>query len=71
MLFYFTIVVQETRTAHGVRPQVVVDVTAFQWNWKFGYQNVDFKDGTLQVNLADNEPASGRGHQSRRARAAR
>jgi len=55
VLFYFTVVVQE-RMLHKVSdPEVVVDVTAFQWNWKFGYQSVNFKDGTYKVNLADNE----------------
>jgi cytochrome c oxidase subunit 2 len=34
-------------------PEVVVDVTSFQWNWKFGYQKVDFKDRTLKYDLAD------------------
>ncbi|MCT7660216.1 aa3-type cytochrome oxidase subunit II [Mycobacterium deserti] len=45
VLFYFTVVVQE-RMLHEEEPEVVVDVTAFQWNWKFGYQSVNFSDGT-------------------------
>jgi cytochrome c oxidase subunit 2 len=34
-------------------PEVVVDVTAFQWNWKFGYQKIAFKDGTFNYEGAD------------------
>jgi len=55
VLFYFTVVVQERMLHRDANPEVVVDVTAFQWNWKFGYQSVNFKDGTYTVNLADPE----------------
>src|ERR1700727_3022148 len=48
VLFYFTVVVQEKMLYLASDPEVVIDVTAFQWNWKFGYQKVDFKDGTLK-----------------------
>ncbi|MBV8964863.1 MAG: cytochrome c oxidase subunit II [Mycobacteriaceae bacterium] len=54
VLFYFTVVVQERMLHKEANPEVVVDVTAFQWNWKFGYQSVNFRDGTYTVNLADN-----------------
>ncbi len=47
VLFYFTVVVQEKMLHLAKDPEVVIDVTAFQWNWKFGYQRVAFKDGTL------------------------
>jgi cytochrome c oxidase subunit 2 len=53
VLFYFTVVVQEKMMHRDPNPEVVVDVTAFQWNWKFGYQKVDFKDGTLNYDGAD------------------
>jgi cytochrome c oxidase subunit 2 len=53
VLFYFTVVVQEKMLHLKSDPEVVVDVTAFQWNWKFGYQKVDFKDGTLKYDGAD------------------
>jgi cytochrome c oxidase subunit II len=53
VLFYFTVVVQEKMLHVAKDPEVVVDVTAFQWNWKFGYQRVNFKDGTLTYNGAD------------------
>lgn len=45
VLFYFTVVVQNYVHEKVDNPDVTVDVTAFQWNWKFGYRNVDFKDG--------------------------
>ena len=45
VLFYFTVVVQNYVHEKQDNPDVVVDVTAFQWNWKFGYRTVDLKDG--------------------------
>ena len=53
VLFYFTVVVQEKMLHLDANPEVVIDVTSFQWNWKFGYQKVDFKDGTLKYDGAD------------------
>ena len=53
VLFYFTVVTQEKVMHKDPNPEVVVDVTAFQWNWKFGYQKVDFADGTLSYDGAD------------------
>jgi cytochrome c oxidase subunit 2 len=53
VLFYFTVVVQEKMLHKDPNPEVVVDVTAFQWNWKFGYQKVAFTDGTLSYEGAD------------------
>ena len=41
VLFYFTVVVQERMLHKDPNPEVVIDVTAFQWNWKFGYQKVE------------------------------
>ncbi|MCF6389130.1 cytochrome c oxidase subunit II [Mycobacterium sp. MBM] len=55
VLFYFTVVVQERMLHKDPNPEVVIDVTAFQWNWKFGYQKVEFGDGTLSYDGADNE----------------
>ncbi|MBY4576284.1 cytochrome c oxidase subunit II, partial [Gordonia paraffinivorans] len=37
VLFYFTVIVQNDVEAKNDDSKVVVDVTAFQWNWKFGY----------------------------------
>jgi cytochrome c oxidase subunit II len=51
VLFYFTVVVQEKMLHLDKNPEVVIDVTSFQWNWKFGYQRVHFKDGTQYVGL--------------------
>ncbi len=53
VLFYFTVVVQEKMLHLASDPEVVVDVTSFQWNWKFGYQKVAFKDGTYHYDGAD------------------
>jgi cytochrome c oxidase subunit 2 len=53
VLFYFTVVVQEKMLHKDPNPEVVIDVTAFQWNWKFGYQKIAFKDGTFNYEGAD------------------
>ena len=53
VLFYFTVVVQEKMLQKDPNPEVVIDVTAFQWNWKFGYQKIAFSDGTLNYDGAD------------------
>ena len=55
VLFYFTVVVQERMLHKDPNPEVVIDVTAFQWNWKFGYQKVEFADGTMSYDGVDNE----------------
>lgn len=55
VLFYFTVVVQEKMTHIDPNPEVVIDVTAFQWNWKFGYQQVNYADGTFEYDGADPE----------------
>ncbi|ADT98926.1 MULTISPECIES: aa3-type cytochrome oxidase subunit II [Mycolicibacterium] len=55
VLFYFTVVVQEEMLKKEPNPEVVIDVTAFQWNWKFGYQKVEFADGTMSYDGVDNE----------------
>lgn len=58
VLFYFTVVVQERMLHEEPNPEVVVDVTAFQWNWKFGYQKVNFSDGTFTYEGGDPERAA-------------
>ncbi|SER37078.1 Cytochrome c oxidase subunit 2 precursor [Corynebacterium cystitidis DSM 20524] len=40
VLFFFTVQTQQKVIAKDKNPEVVVDVTGFQWNWKFGYANV-------------------------------
>lgn len=41
VLFYFTVIVQNDVERKTSDPKVVVDVTAFQWNWKFGYRQAE------------------------------
>jgi cytochrome c oxidase subunit 2 len=53
VLFYFTVVTQQKILHKDPNPEVVIDVTAFQWNWKFGYQKVAFKDGSFNYDGAD------------------
>ena len=38
VLFYFTVVVQTKVEKIEDNPGVTVDVTAFQWNWRFAYR---------------------------------
>ncbi len=45
VLFYFTVVVQNYVDEKQGDPDVTVSVTAFQWNWKFGYRTIDLKEG--------------------------
>ena len=53
VLFYFTVATQQKVLHKDPNPEVVVDVTAFQWNWKFGYQKIAFKDGSFNYDGAD------------------
>jgi cytochrome c oxidase subunit 2 len=53
VLFYFTVVVQEKMLHKDPNPEVTIDVTAFQWNWKFGYQKVAFHDSSFNYDGAD------------------
>ena len=39
-LFFFTVQAQQKVVALDKDPKVTVDVTGFQWNWKFGYAHV-------------------------------
>ncbi|ORI17011.1 cytochrome C oxidase subunit II [Rhodococcus sp. 1163] len=55
VLFYFTVVVQNYVGDKQSDPDVTVDVTAFQWNWKFGYQTIDLKDGVVKYEGTDLE----------------
>lgn len=40
VLFFFTVQTQDRVTALDKDPEVTVDVTAYQWNWKFGYSDI-------------------------------
>ena len=53
VLFYSTVVTQNKILHKEPNPEVVVDVTAFQWNWKFGYQKVNYADGSFNYDGAD------------------
>ena len=54
VLFYFTIIVQNDVEAKKSDPDVVVNVTAFQWNWKFGYRTVQLEDGARYDGTREN-----------------
>lgn len=60
VLFYFTVIVQNDVESKNNDSKVVVDVTAFQWNWKFGYRSVIFDDGTPRYEGA--QPGVGEGN---------
>ncbi|WP_235831290.1 cytochrome c oxidase subunit II [Gordonia zhaorongruii] len=49
VMFYFTVGVQNEVENKEDNPAIAVDVTAFQWNWKFGYNSVNI-DGRQLVN---------------------
>ncbi len=53
VLFYFTVLTQDKVLKKEPNPEVVIDITAFQWNWKFGYQKVAFADGSFNYEGAD------------------
>lgn len=57
VLFFFTVQTQDKVTAMDKDPEVVVDVTAYQWNWKFGYQKVsaDLSPNGSDYNGVDQE----------------
>lgn len=45
VLFFFTAVTQQSVLAEEEDPDVVVDVTGFQWNWEFSYPDYQTPDG--------------------------
>ena len=49
-LFFFTVQTQDKVTALDKDPEVTIDVTGFQWNWKFGYSSIS---GDLMGNGQD------------------
>lgn len=54
VLFYFTVITENKFLNKEPNPEVTVDITAFQWNWKFGYQKVAYKDGSFNYDGVDN-----------------
>ncbi|MBC2638595.1 MULTISPECIES: cytochrome c oxidase subunit II [unclassified Rhodococcus (in: high G+C Gram-positive bacteria)] len=55
VLFYFTVIVQNHVLEKEDNPNVVVDVTAYQWNWKFGYRSIDLGEGGGMYDGVDQE----------------
>ncbi|MFT3881750.1 MAG: cytochrome c oxidase subunit II [Gemmatales bacterium] len=47
IMFYFTVMVQTKVEKKEPNPPVAIDVTGFQWNWKFGYNSVRVGDEQL------------------------
>ncbi|EHR60149.1 aa3-type cytochrome oxidase subunit II [Saccharomonospora cyanea] len=45
VLFFFTAVTEQSVLAEEDDPDVVVDVTGFQWNWEFTYPEVTAENG--------------------------
>lgn len=45
VLFFFTVTTGQKVTAKEADPDMRVDVTAFQWNWEFGYPGTKTSDG--------------------------
>jgi cytochrome c oxidase subunit II len=45
VLFYYTAVIQTEVNKTTPHPDVVVDVTAFKWNWQFAYEGQPGPDG--------------------------
>jgi cytochrome c oxidase subunit II len=45
VLFYFTVTTENFVLETQADPDVTVDVTAFKWNWDFGYQGTELPDG--------------------------
>jgi len=52
VLFYFTVTVENKVLTNVANPDVTVDVTAFKWNWDFGYRGTTVP-GALAGNGAD------------------
>lgn len=64
-LFFFNVQTQDRATALDKDPKVTVDVTGFQWNWKFGYSNVDGELMGGQDYVGKDEEAQQRAEDSR------
>lgn len=45
VLFFFTVVTENSVLAEEENPDVTVDVTGFQWNWEFSYPDTKTPDG--------------------------
>jgi cytochrome c oxidase subunit 2 len=49
VLFYFTVTTENVTLAKVPDPDVTVDVTAFKWNWDFGYPGTSLPGGGGEV----------------------
>lgn len=58
VLFYFTVTVQNRVEAKEENPAIAIDVTGFQWNWKFGYNSVRLQDGTQLISSSEAKKGS-------------
>ncbi|GAB11830.1 cytochrome c oxidase subunit II [Gordonia araii NBRC 100433] len=56
VLFYFTVVVENKVESKADNPDVVVDVTGYQWNWKFGYDRIKQNDGSYKTYAIEKGP---------------
>ncbi len=45
VLFYFTVTTEDFALEEQPNPEVTVNVTAFKWNWDFGYPGTSAPDG--------------------------
>src|SRR5262245_9267577 len=55
VLFYYTAVVQTDVNRLSANPDVVVNVEAFKWNWKFSYEGVKSSDGQLVYTVGSSD----------------
>lgn len=51
VLFTYTVIVQNEVLAESVDPAVTVEVTGFQWNWEFEYQDENVEDTDEQISI--------------------
>jgi cytochrome c oxidase subunit 2 len=49
VLFFFTVTTENFVLKKNATADVTVDVTAFKWNWDFGYQGTQSADGSGEV----------------------
>lgn len=55
ILFYFTVTTENYVLAKQENPDVTVNVTAFKWNWDFGYEGTKNAEGTLVHTIGSSE----------------
>ncbi|HEX6873747.1 MAG TPA: cytochrome c oxidase subunit II [Micromonosporaceae bacterium] len=53
VLFYYTAVVQTDVNRLSAKPDLVVNVDAFKWNWKFSYPETKGQDGLPVATVGD------------------